>query len=81
MLINMKYNVGLLYLKVNNLSDVVIYDTVKYMVRDILDRKNIDYKIKGIDIGDNFLDTIFIKIICQIKCNSLIKIHQSESVK
>lgn len=54
------YNVGLLYLKVNNLGDVVIYDTTKYIIKDILNKKNINYKIKGIDIGDNFLDTISI---------------------
>ena len=53
-----KLNIALLYLKVNNLGDVVIHDTTKYLITDILKKQNIDFEIKSYDIGDKYLDTI-----------------------
>ncbi len=50
------FTVGLLYLKVNNLGDVVLHDTSKYLIDDYLKKQDIDYQIKSIDIGDKFID-------------------------
>lgn len=53
-----KFKVALLYLKVNNLGDIVIHDTAKYLISDILTKKNIDFEIESYDIGDKYLNTI-----------------------
>ena len=52
------FKVGLLYLKVNNLGDVVLHDTCKYLIDDYLKTKDVDYEIKSIDMGDKFIDTV-----------------------
>ena len=46
-----KLRIGLLYLKCDNLGDKIIYDSVRYMAKDILKKKGIsDYEFVPIDI-------------------------------
>lgn len=51
-------NIGLLYFKDRNLGDIVIRDTARYLIAEIMDKKGISYNIKSIDIGDKHLDTV-----------------------
>lgn len=55
---NRKFKVALLYYKDRNLGDIVIHDTAKYLITDILNKKNIDYEIESYDIGNKYLESI-----------------------
>lgn len=55
---NRKFKVALLYYKDRNLGDIVIHDTAKYLITDILNKKNIDFEIESYDIGNKYLDSI-----------------------
>lgn len=47
----MTKKIGVLYLDVLNLGDIVIYETAKYIIEDILKKKNIDYELIPLRIG------------------------------
>ena len=45
--------IGLLYLNETNLGDIVIYDTTKYLTKEICKANNIENEIISLDIGLN----------------------------
>ena len=48
----MELKIAFMYLDVSNLGDLVIYETSRYIVEDILKKNNVeDYEIVPVDIG------------------------------